>query len=445
MEFAERRDYVERRRDGELQWIRELPRRERRTSGAWVRESRQRRSHAVADDEVIEIAPDRVLQENRLQQNLPSFPDVERLLGLYVATGEGRGAYLAAKKEEEKGWAHEGRHGDHAEAIRRRQRHSSRPHGPPLFSSVSSDDHSDDEDDGLGGRPPHRPPSGGPTGRPPEVYIVQPDGRHRPAVRRDNRAWIPLQVIEDGERRFLRAEEYDPNRQGEYRPYYPGAAYFNDQPRPIRRSRPSHVTLEHSVESVVSLTSGVPAGPAAHHPEVIIVQGPQGGQHHVDPRMEAHGVRPPPAYPEVLHLREDYRPPRHQEAHRPPRPTVEDALEDEDDPRFASLPSEEDDVRIRHPSRHQSPEVRNRSVRMDRTHSVRMNRTRSARMDRTRHVIIRGGDGANHNFDENSDEDVHQLVRMRGGGAEKPLSKTSSIGAGVVQKEDYSTSSKFIV
>src|SRR5437773_6655068 len=112
MEFAEQRAYVERRRDGGLQWIRELPRREHRTSGAWVRTSRQRRSHAVADDEVIEIASERVLQENRLLQNLPSFPDVERLLGLYVATGEGRGAYLAAKKEEEKRWVHEGRHGD---------------------------------------------------------------------------------------------------------------------------------------------------------------------------------------------------------------------------------------------------------------------------------------------------------------------------------------------
>jgi hypothetical protein len=422
-------EFVERRRDGELQWIRERPYREDRTSGAWVRESRQRRSYAVADDEVIGIASEEVGQENHLQRNVPSFPDVERLLRLYVATGEGRGAYLAAKKEEEKRkWGHEGRHGDRAEAIRRRPRHRFGPYRPPPFPSGSSEDHSDDEDDGLGGRPSHRPPSGGPTGGPPEVYIVQPDGRHQSAVRRDNRVWIPLQVIENGERRFLRSEEYDPNRQGEYRPYYPGTAYLNDRPRPIRSPMPSHV---------VPPPPRVPARPTAHHPQVIIGHGPQEGQQHVE-EMEAYGARPPPAYPEVLHIRHDHIPRPHQEAHIPPRPTVEDAEEDEDDLNFASLPSEEDDIRIQRPSRHQSQQVRNRSVRMDRTHSVRMNRTRSARTARPR-----GGDGANHNFDEDSDEDVHQLVRMRGGGAEKPLSKTSSVGAGVVQ--NYSTVSKDIV
>ena len=438
-------EFLERRPDGKLQWVRERPRREHRSSGEWVRESRRPRSYAVADDDVIAIAPVRVLQENRLQQNLPAFSDVERLLGLYVATGEGRGAYLAAKKEEEREWGHEGRHGDRAEAIRRRPRHSSRPYGPPPFSSGSSDDNSDDEDDGLGGRPPHRPPGGRPTGGPPEVYIVRPDARHRPAVRRDNRVWIPLQVIENGERRFLRAEEYDPNRQEEYRPYYPGPAYLNDRPRPIRRPGLSHVVPEHNAEPVVPPPPAVPAGPAAHHPEVIIVQGPQGRQHHVDPRMEAHGLRPPPAYPEALHIRQDHRSRRYQEAHRPPRPTAEDALEDEDDVDFASLPSEEDDFRTQPPSRHQSREIRNRSVQMDRNHSVRMNRIRGAKTDRTRHVIIRGGDGNNHNFDEDSDDDVQQHVRMRGGGAEKPLSKTSSVLAGVVQKGDYSTLSKPIV
>jgi hypothetical protein len=406
MEYAQEREYPERRRDGGLQWVRVPSRREHRTSSAWVRESRRRTNYAAADDEVIEIAPERVLEETRLRRNLPSFSDVERLLGLYVATGEGRGAYLAAKKEEEKVWGREGRYGDRVGG-----RYSSRPYGYSTFSFGPSGDDSDDDDDGLGGAPPHRPPSGGPTGGPPEVYIVRPDRRHRPALHRDNRVWIPLQVIENGERRFLRAEEYDPNRQEEYRPYYPGAAYFNDRPRPLRRPRPSHVVPEHDAEPVAPAPPGVPARPAAFRPEYIIVPGPQGEQHH----------------------------------HRPPRPTVEDALEDDDDLHFASLPSEEDDVRIQQPSRHQSREVRTRSVRVNRTHTVRMNRTRSARADRTRHVIIRGGDGANRNLDEDSDEDVHQLVRMRGGGADKPLSKTSSVGAAVIQKEDYDTISKLIM
>ena len=423
MEFADRREYVERRPDGELQWIRAPRRREHRTSGAWVRESRRQRSYAVADDPAIEMAPETVLQANRLQRNLPSFPEVEHLLRLYVATGEGRGAYLAAKTEEEKEWGSESRYGDHVEAIGRRQHFSSRPHrphGPLPSSSGSSDDDRYDGDDGLGGRPPHRPPSGGPPGGHPEVYIARPDGRHRPAARRDNRAWIPLQVIENSERRFVRAEEYDPNRREEYRPYYPGAAYFNDRPRPIRRPTPSHVVLEHNHEPVVLPQRVVP----------IVGLG-------------AHGA--PPAYPEELHIRQDHRRRQYQEAHRPPRPTVEDASEDEDDQGFASLPSEEDDFRLQRPSRYQSREVCNRGVRMDRTHSVRMNRTRTARTARTRQVIIRGGHGADHNFDEDSDGDVHQLVRMRGGSIQKPLTKTSSILAGVVQKDDYTTISKPIV
>lgn len=456
MESAERRDYVERRRDGELQWVHELPRTEHRTSGARVRENRRRRSHAVADDEVIEIAPERVLQANRLQRNLPSFLEIERLLELYVATGEGRGAYLAAKMKEEEETRYDGRHEDRHESIRRRRRYGSRPQEHQRSSSGSSDDHSDGGDDGLGGRPPHRPPSGGPSGGPPEVYIVQPDGRHRHAVREDNRVWIPLQVVESGERRFLRAEEYDPNRQGEYRPYYPGAAYFIDRPRRIRRPRPSHVVLEHNAEPVVPPPPGVPAGPPADYQEVII--GPQEGQHHVDPRMEAHGALPAPAYPEELHIPPARRVHRYQEAHRPPQPTVEDELEAEEDLQFASLPSEEDDIRIQRPSRRQSREVRSSSVRMDRTYIARMSRTGSARRDRTYsarmsgarsavrdriYVMDRGGDGASYDFDGESDGDGPQTLRMRGGGPGKPLGKTSGIGAGVIL--DYSTVSKPIM
>ncbi|ERF68470.1 hypothetical protein EPUS_03788 [Endocarpon pusillum Z07020] len=408
MEFVDRREYVERRPDGELQWVRAPRRREHRTSGAWVRESRRRRSYAVADNPATEMAQEMVLQANRLQRNLPSFPEVECLLRLYVATGEGRGAYLAAKTkmEEEKKWRSESRYGDRAEATRRRQRFNSRHHGPLPSSSGSSDDDRYDGDDGLGGRPPHRPPSGGPSGSHPEVYRARPDGRHPPAVRRDNRAWIPLQVIENDEWRFVRAEEYDPNRREEYRPYYPEPTYFIDRPRLVRRPRsrsPPHVVVvhEHNYES----------GP----------------------------------YPAELHIRQDHRRWQDQEAHRPPRPTVEDAPEDEDDREFAPLPSEEDDVRVQRPSRQRSREVRNRIVQIDRTHNVRLNRTRIARSPHTRQIIIRGGHGADHNFDEDSDGDVHQLVRMRGGSIRQPLTKTSSILAGVIQKGDYETSSKYIV
>jgi hypothetical protein len=421
--------FFERRQDGELQWVRERSRPEHRTSGAWVRESTRRRSYATVyhEEPVIDsdIASETAIAGIRLKQSLPAIPDIEGLLQLYVATGEGQGAYLAAKKEEERTWGRKGnRYGDR----RRRQRYYDND-TPHTSSSGSSDDHSDDEDGRFGGRPPHRPPGGGPAASHPEVYIVRPNARHRPASRRDNRVWIPLQVIEDGEWRFLRAEEYEPGRQEEYRPCYPGPAYINHRPQAIRRPSPAHVVIDDYAELVETLPAGVvppppevPAGPAAYHPGDFIIPGPQ---HHGDPGREDLPARPPPAYPERLHISRIHRPQRYQDVHRPPRPTVEDALEDEDELQLASLPSEEDDIR------------------MDRNHSLRTVRSRSAKTGRTRRVVIRGGSGTNQNFDADSDGDVHQVVRMRGGGAEKPLSKTSAVGAGVIQ--DYDIISKHIM
>ncbi|KAF7507350.1 hypothetical protein GJ744_010667 [Endocarpon pusillum] len=366
MEYADGREYVVRRPDGELQWIRAPRRREHRTSGAWVRESRRQRRFAdpaiaVADDPAAEEI---MVQERRLQRNLPSFPEVECLLRLYVATGEGRGAYLAAKtkmeeqdlREEQERRRRERRiiEQEEEDERRRRQRSDSRPHGSLPSSSGSSDE---DPDDGFGGRPTHRPPSGGPSGS------------------------------------------------------HPGPAYPNDPPRPIRRSRSPHVvvheyTSESEHESVV-LAQRVPAPVYLNHPV--------------------------------------HRPWRYQEAHRPPRPTVEDASEDEDDKDLAPLPAEEDDFRLQRPSRQRSREVRNRSVQIDPTHNFRANNTRIVRRSPTRYGSIRGGHGADHNFDEDSDRDVHQLVRMRGGGSiPQPLTKTSSILAGVIQNTDYKTLSKSI-
>lgn len=43
--------------------------------------------------------PERGPDEGR--RGLPSFPEIERLLAIYVATGEGQGAYMAAKTSEE--------------------------------------------------------------------------------------------------------------------------------------------------------------------------------------------------------------------------------------------------------------------------------------------------------------------------------------------------------
>ena len=113
-----------------------------------------------------------------LRQNLPTFQQVERLLDLYVATGEGRGAYVKARKqvEEERRrqffgedlrdiYDFDGFEGYDGDGPRLRRRRRPRGYGlsvPGRRHSGSS--HSSDDDHYRGGgRIPKVPSGGGPA------------------------------------------------------------------------------------------------------------------------------------------------------------------------------------------------------------------------------------------------------------------------------------------
>ena len=119
--------YVGRRRDGRLQWMLD----------------RDRGSDKLSDEDV---------RRHRVPGDYPSYSELERLLALYVATGEGKGAYIAAKVAEEADSTSEARL--HA----RRTRYSR----PGRYSRSSSGSDYDD----YRPRPPHRPPGGQPPAAP---------------------------------------------------------------------------------------------------------------------------------------------------------------------------------------------------------------------------------------------------------------------------------------
>lgn len=114
----------ERRPDGGLQWVRSAPARLDQNKVTFVQVRRRRRSHRG-------FVSDRFTMDDQIRQDLPSFPEIERLLAIYVATGEGRGAYRAAKASE-------------------------KTRGPHYGLGSSSDDHSGPYPPG----PPQEPPDG---------------------------------------------------------------------------------------------------------------------------------------------------------------------------------------------------------------------------------------------------------------------------------------------
>jgi hypothetical protein len=137
-------DGVERGPDGELRWVRRVPARTDPNRATFVQERRQRRSYRG-------YTGDPVTREDQPRRGLPSFQDIERLLEIYVATGEGRGAFHAAKVSEET----KGPRYRYEEEIARRNR---RRRHPPRYSSSDDDSWPDD------GRPSHPRPSGGSSG-----------------------------------------------------------------------------------------------------------------------------------------------------------------------------------------------------------------------------------------------------------------------------------------
>jgi hypothetical protein len=99
-------------------------------------------------------------------RDLPSSSQIQRLLAIYVATGEGRGAFLAAKLSEET----KGRYYGRRHSTDPSQRSSGGPSDEP------SDGPSDGLSRGLSGEPSGKP-SGRPSSRPPDEPSGRPFGR----------------------------------------------------------------------------------------------------------------------------------------------------------------------------------------------------------------------------------------------------------------------------
>jgi hypothetical protein len=346
-----------------------------------VDERHRRRRYRVFPSE--QLTGDRSTTDGQIRRRPPSFSEVERLLEIYVATGEGQGSYLAAKVwEERKGpfylYKNESEIGQHYGSS------SSRRH-----SADSSDAYSDGH---PGGRPPSQggPPGGsegdlGPTSHMAHTKTRLPsvvrqtdryDGNHVRIIERrpthasrlrDDRVWIPLRMTRDEERRSLRVGEYDPRRRTDYEPDFAGAAYIDDRgPQPINTLRPASARAEwlarRRTEEDIIVDQGieVPAGPRRW-------------------RYQAH---------------------------------VDDAPEGEDDrePLYADLPPQEDDSRAN-----------------SQTQSSRRRQSSGTRTT-NRIVAIRGG-GLDYDPEETrSGGDGPNFLRLRGGGpGAQPPTGTSAL------------------
>jgi hypothetical protein len=380
MFFAGRRNsWIERGPDGHLREARHAP----VEPQASERETEKRRDREV----VIEVDREHARLERdpevaHLRQNLPSFQQVERLLDLYVATGEGRGAYVKARKQVEEERRHqlfEQNTGDFDDfddfdlydgpRLRRRMRPSG--FGPSVPRRRSSESpHSSDDDPYRGGeRIPEKPPGGGPSAGP------------GPALE-------------------LNIEHLPPRRRGPL-------------PGPSRRV------------TIVTPTTGQ---------EIIDGENPNDLHPHVTydeiQVAEAHERYAPPR--SYLRMPTEYRRSR---GYR--HPTVRDVSSDEDDLDLASLPSEEDDVRLRPRSR--NVVQRNERIEVGRMQSIE--RERDERRERPiRRTELRGGGAP----DDSITSRTSRRLGLRGGGpVMRPPTKTSAVAADVL--EDYDIRSKAIV
>jgi hypothetical protein len=366
-------DNVERGPDGELRWVRPAPARPHQDRAKFVQERRGRRSHGG-------FTSDHSRLDGQTRRGLPSFLEIERLLGIYVATGEGQGAFLAAKVSEET----KGPYYSYENEIEIVRRYDSRPGPRPLADSSGSSS----EGDPRPGRPPPRPtggpegpvgPARGPAyteGRPPvvlrptrrydedRVHIVGRRPTYAPGPR-DDRVWIPLRMTRDDDRRFLRVEEYDPMRRAEYEPDFADAAYIDDLgPQSINTPRPAHTRAERVIrrteERIVDQAIGGPAAPGRR-------------------RYQAH---------------------------------VDDVSEHEDGrgPVYADLPPQENDLRTN-----------------TQTGSLRRRISSGRRI--TNRTVMRGGGGLDYDPEEaRSDGDGPNFLRLRGGGpGAQPPTGTSAL------------------
>ena len=148
--------YIRRGPDGGLQWIRD-------------------RYYGDSDPEVKKPPRRHRIQVRR---DFPSFRELEQLLAIYVATGEGKGAYLSAAAA-----AAENLDNEEPVILERLSRRHSRYSRPPPSSFSDSGDDSNNDSGHPHSKPPNKPSGGGPRPpRPsgPEVIITPLAGGRPP-------------------------------------------------------------------------------------------------------------------------------------------------------------------------------------------------------------------------------------------------------------------------
>ena len=304
------------------------------------------------------------LQKYGLPANIPTFQAIEDLTALYVATGEGRGAYIAARDAERK---------NHAERVVLRSSFG-RNHRPSRFDG--------DGDSGTGhDGPPPRPPGGRPPGDGPDIIVIRPPGRShgRP----------PAAAV---------------NIEADFGYAHPPA-------------RPPNVMLPPEMD---------------HRPAMAPIH--------------------PEHYPEYAGVAAD-------QLHDAER------LSDEDDePEYASMPPEEDDIRIssRRDSRRTSGQRRRSHVRRaprprrasesydEIVEIIEPRRARHERQRFERPEVYRGRDAhlqdrLRQQYERVEIREVHR-ERQRGGGPGMFIpTKTSAIGGGSLPTGEFETKSKSVV
>ncbi|KAJ9625998.1 hypothetical protein H2204_010297 [Knufia peltigerae] len=423
MFYAGRRNsWVERGPDGRLREARHLPPEEE------VHLPRRGEKRYGNDEVVIEVpdasSPSPVFetQEVRLlRRNLPSFGEIERLLDLYVATGEGRGAYTKAVKTVQQ---------EH------RRRYVAQYYG------ASSDDGEYDDFINYGGP---GPGGGGPPGstyfrRGPYYYDREGNFSERDESRRKPTDSVYLTrtprtrrtegLSDDGDN----SDDSPPARPQAPRPSGGG---------PSSGPRGSYVINRENSRNVESPVLNIDRTTRARSmPRSEVMHG------------DNTAVTPPGPRQVVVHqevqetVEEDEqirRPERMAERYRSTRrrmqPTVQEVSDEDDRVSLRSLPSEEDDLRLstnREPALELARGPRARSRRMQTLGQPIWG------LQSTQRRSMRGGDLPEYNLEEMSGrQQLRRSLHLRGGGpVAAPPTKTAAVGGGVV--DDFSIASKTI-
>jgi len=367
-------DGVERGPDGLLRWVRRVPDKPHQDRVTIVHERYlppSQRGHAR----------DRPTTHGQIRRRPPSFSEIERLLEIYVTTGEGQGSFLAAQVWEETYGPYYGK----IESENRYRYPSPESHIPRASLSSSS---SDSDSKPVDQPAPRTGPSGGPEGsvRPASSLaeteqgspsVLQPthhyqEERHTTRRRathasrtQDYRVWIPLRTTRNDDRRFLHVGDFDPTRRAEYEPDFAGAAYIDELgPQSINTLGAAYIRAERRFgrgeERIVDPVAEDPAAPTGR-------------------RYQAH---------------------------------VDDAPEDEDgrQPIYADLRPHEDDVGAN-------------------THTGGLRRRRSSRPQFAKRTTMMRGGGLDYDPEEpRSIGDGPSFLRLRGGGpGVQPPTATSAI------------------